>query len=128
MSYTAAKFVNNTNQPQDVRPDNPLPITPGATSNVASSATVAAAVTLASDLAVVAIVANTSRKYLAITVTTKDAFIRLIPSATDNAVRKGILVSAGSTYEMATDAIYTGEVSIINTVNAEAPVFFVTEY
>lgn len=96
--------------------------------NRTDESTVNDPVTIPGDVAIVAIVAREDRMYLAITVTVRDAFVRLIPAATDNTVRKGILVAAGQTYELAIDNVYTGEVSIINTRNNDNPIFFLTEY
>lgn len=80
------------------------------------------------NVAVLAASANPDRMYFAITTLVRGAFVRFIPTATDNAIRKGIPLVAGLTYEMPTDNIYTGEISIINKKNNEKPIFYVTEY
>lgn len=100
----------------------------GSNRNVNDAATVTNGVALSTNLAVLAVAANTERISLTITVTTRDAWIRLIPAATDNAVRKGMLIESGHHYRMDTDNVYTGEISIINALNNAKPVFYVTEY
>ena len=105
-----------------------MPQTIGSNRNVNDEATVDAGVAISTDLAVLAVAANNQRTSLHITVLVRDAWIRLIPAATDNAVRKGIFVVAGSSYIMQPDNIYTGEVSIINVKNNATPEFYVTEY
>lgn len=93
--------------------------------NQKSSATLSGGITV-STTSVVAKTANTDRRYLAISVVTNNVFIKLQTAATDNDT-KGITVSAGETYEMPTDAIYTGEVSAIRDGGGDATIY-VTEY
>jgi len=106
-------------------PGSPLPVDVKQSS---STSTVNAGVALSGDTAEVAAVVNANRKYIAISVDDKAAFIRLMPAATDNAERKGIYVGKGQTYEFPASFIYTGEISIINAVGGQTPTFYVTEY
>ena len=80
------------------------------------------------NTAVTALAANPRRIYVAISIKEKDAWIRLMPSATDNSTRKGIYLKKDQTYELPTDNVYTGEVSIINKKNNEKPKFYITEF
>lgn len=80
------------------------------------------------DTAVVASVSNPARMYWAVTILDKDAWIRFIPAATDASERKGIYIKKNITYEMPTDTIYEGEISIINQKNNEKPTFYITEF
>jgi len=72
--------------------------------------------------------ANSSRIYMAISVSGHDAFIRLQDAATDPTIKKGIIVPKGGTYELPPDNMYTGEISIITVLGATAPTYFATEF
>ncbi|MBL4940970.1 MAG: hypothetical protein JKY81_04830 [Colwellia sp.] len=96
--------------------------------NTRDAATVDDEVKITVNTAVVAVAANEDRLYLAISIIDKDAFIRLMPAATDGSERKGIFLKKNTTYEFPTDNIYVGEISIINKKNNEKPVYYVTEF
>ena len=73
---------------------------------------------------------NVNRSSLSIAVETADVWIRLQPAATDIGVRKGFPVCAGELWILPTSwwkRMYTGEVSIINAIDGEAPTYYVTE-
>ena len=77
-----------------------------------------------------AVSANPSRSSLTIAIEGADAWIRLLPASTDPTVRKGIPVAAGEVWELPNSwwkSLYSGEVSIINTVDGETPSYYVTE-
>ena len=95
--------------------------------NQKSSATIDALITVDATTTTVAKVANTDRRYLSISVQTNDVFIKLQAASVDNAL-KGISVGDGETWEMSTDAIYTGEVSAIRDGGGQDADIFVTEY
>jgi len=94
--------------------------------NQKSSATLSSGITV-STTSVIAKVANTDRRYLTISVETNDVFIKLQTAATDND-SKGITLGNGQTWEMPTDAIYTGEVSAIKDGVGPDATIYVTEY
>ena len=94
--------------------------------NQKSSATLSSGITI-STTSVVAKTANTDRRYLSISVTGNDVFVKLQTAATDND-SKGIMLANGLTWEMSTDAIYTGEVSCIKDGVGPDATIFVTEY
>ena len=96
--------------------------------NTHDTATVADEVEITVNTAVTAVSSNAARLYVAITILDKDAFIRLIPAATDASTRKGIFLKKNETYELPADNIYTGEISIINKKNNEKPTYYVTEF
>ncbi|MBL4891459.1 MAG: hypothetical protein JKX91_06490 [Rhizobiaceae bacterium] len=96
--------------------------------NTSDTATVDAEVKITGNVAVTAIAANPDRFYVCISIVDKDAYIRLLPAATDNGVRKGIFMKKNTNYELPADNLYTGEISIINKKNGEKPVYFVTEF
>lgn len=100
----------------------------GRNSNTNDTASVADEVEITVNTAVTALVANTRRIYVAITIKDKDAWIRLMPAATDATTRKGIYLKKDQTYELPTDNVYIGEVSIINKKNNEKPTFYITEF
>lgn len=102
--------------------------TAGRNTNVSDESDVSDFVEITVDVAVKVSDENPSRIYWAITVMTKDAFIRFIPAATDGAVRKGILLKKDQTYEMSTDNIYIGEISIINKKNGDKPEYSITTF
>lgn len=68
------------------------------------------------------------RIYFSISITSKDAYIRFMPATTQPSERKGIYLKKDQIYEMPTDNIYTGEVSIINKKNNEKPKFSITTF
>ncbi len=94
--------------------------------NQKSSATLSSGITILTT-SVIAKVANTDRRYLAISVTVNDVFIKLQAASVDDDT-KGETVPAGETWRMPTDAIYTGEVSAIKDGAGQDPVIYVTEY
>ena len=94
--------------------------------NQKSSATLSNGITI-STTSVVAKTANTDRRYLSISVTGNDVFIKLQTAATDDD-SKGEMLSNGETWRMPTDAIYTGEVSCIKYGVGPSATIFVTEY
>ena len=94
--------------------------------NQKSSATLSSGITI-STTSVVAKTANTDRRYLSISVTGNDVFIKLQTAATDDD-SKGITVGDGETWIMPTDAIYTGEVSAIKDGVGPDATIYVTEY
>jgi len=100
----------------------------GRNTNTNDTATVANEVQITVNTAVTALSANADRIYVAITILDKDAWIRFIPAATDASTRKGIYVKKNAVYEMPTDNIYIGEVSIINKKNGEKPKYLITEF
>jgi len=70
----------------------------GRNSNTTNEAVVSDQVEMTSGgTAEVVVVAKPNRIYLAVTVTGKDAYIRLIPAATDGSVRKGIFLKKDTT-------------------------------
>ncbi len=100
----------------------------GQNRNTNDTATVSAEVTMADGaVAETLSAASDSRIFFAVTITEKDAFIRLYPASTDNVI-KGIKVKKDETWEMPTDNIYTGEISIIAKKITEEPHYFVTTY
>ena len=100
----------------------------GRNQNSNTSADVQPVYTVATDVAEVLIVANTDRIYVAISVLNRSVFIRFQPAADDAAVRKGIHLSVGETYEIPLDNMYLGEISVINVKNGQAPEIYTTEY
>ena len=94
--------------------------------NQKSSATLSSGITIGIT-SIVAKTANTDRRYLSISVTVNDVFIKLQTGATDND-SKGIAVADGETWVMPTDAIYTGEVSAIKDGVGPDAIIYVTEY
>lgn len=92
------------------------------------TATVSDEVQITVNIAVTAVSANAERTYIAISIRDKDAYIRLMPAATDGSNRKGIYVKKDQTYEVPIVRIYTGEISIINKKNNEKPKYYITEY
>ena len=59
--------------------------------------------------------------------TGNDVFVKLQAASVDDD-SKGIMLSNGLTWEMPTDAIYTGEVSCIKDGVGPSATIFVTEY
>ena len=94
--------------------------------NQKTSATLSSGITVGTT-SVIAKTANTDRRYLSISVVGNDVFVKLQTAATDND-SKGIMLANGLTWEMPTDAIYTGEVSCIKDGVGPDPTIFVTEY
>jgi|TARA_R110000803_G_scaffold157317_1_gene221743 hypothetical protein len=95
-----------------------------------TSGTIGGPTAISDNSASTAVPANSARNSLSIAITVNDAWIRLMPSATDSTVRKGFPVSAGQTWILPTSwwrSLYSGEVSIINAVDGQAPVYYVTE-
>ena len=105
-----------------------MPKNTGRTQNINDTADVQPIHTVATDVAEVLIAANTDRIYVAISVLTRSVFVRLQPAADDAAVRKGIHLSVGETYELPSDNLYLGEISVINVKNGQAPEIYTTEY
>jgi len=98
--------------------------------SVVSTGTTSPAATISGDVAETAVAANSSRSSLSISVVGANVWIRLMPAATESAVRKGTPVQAGQTWELPTSwwrALYSGEVSIINAADGETPTYYVTE-
>lgn len=99
-------------------------------SNAVETSTTSAKATISGNVAETAVSSNSSRSSLSISVQGSDVWIRLLPAATDGSVRKGIPVRAGQTWELPTSwwrALYSGEVSIINTEDGQTPTYYVTE-
>ena len=94
--------------------------------NQKSSATLSTGITIGIT-SVLAQAANTDRRYLAISVTGNDVFVKLQAVSVDDD-SKGIMLSNGMTWEMPTDAIYTGEVCAIKDGVGPDATIFVTEY
>lgn len=95
-----------------------------------TSGTVGAGQTLASDNAATAVALNSARTSVTIAITGSNVWIRLLPAATDAAVRKGTPVAAGEVWELPAawwKSLYTGEISIINAVDGQTPTYYVTE-
>jgi len=86
----------------------------GANINTNTVATVSNEVEITGNVAVVAVADNPTRIKVVITITKFDAWVRFIPAATDNTIRKGILVEKDTQFTMPPREIYTGEISIIN--------------
>ena len=102
-------------------------VTIGKNTNISTEPTVDDGVEITGNVAVTAVSENLQRVRVIITIDVADAFIRMMPAATDNSVRKGILVRAGMTWEMEEGTEYPGEISIINAKNNRKPVFYVTQ-
>jgi len=103
----------------------------GRTRNFNEKAIVGDGVALSTNVAVKvldAVKSTDPRMYVAITITTRSAWLRLMPAAEEPTVRKGILLLENGTYEMTADSPYLGEISIINTKNNDKPKFYVTTY
>lgn len=100
----------------------------GRNANTNDEATVDDEVEITGNVAVSAVPVNVARIYVAISILSEDAFVRFIPAATDNSTRKGVFVPKNSTYELPTDNMYTGEISIINAKNNKKPLYYITEY
>jgi hypothetical protein len=100
----------------------------GGNINRNTDATVADGVEITGNVAVTAVSADEKRIRVAITIAMFDAWVRLIPSATDNAVRKGEFITKDTTFVLESNAIYTGEISIINAQMGQTPTYYVTEY
>ena len=100
----------------------------GRNSNKNDEAVVSDGVEILTNSAVVGSQENSDRIYLAITITTRDAFVRLMPAATEPTTRKGVFLKKDQLYELPTDTIYTGEVSIINKKDNEKPKYYITEF
>jgi hypothetical protein len=100
----------------------------GGNLNKNTDATVDDGVEITGNVAVTAVSANNKRIRVAITITKFDVWIRPIPATTDNAVRKGELITKDTTFVLESNAIYTGEISIINVQNGQKPLYYVTEY
>ena len=94
--------------------------------NQKSSATLSDGITV-STVSILAKSANTDRRYLSISVETNDVFIKLQAVSVDDD-EKGIAVGDGETWEMPTDAIYTGEVCAIKDGVGPDAIIHVTEY
>lgn len=71
--------------------------------------------------------ADPDRIFFSVTITEKDAFIRLYAAGTDNII-KGTKVKKDQTWEMPTSNFYIGEISIIAKKTNEEPHYFVTTY
>ena len=94
------------------------------------SSSTGAGTAIVGDSANVAVAANSGRSSLSISILDADAWIRLMPAATDPTVRKGFPIVAGETWILPTSwwrALYSGEVSIINAVDGQTPTYYVTE-
>lgn len=98
------------------------------TKNTNNVATVGDLIEITVDTAVVASVADSTRIYWAVSAREKDIYIRFMPAATDGSDRKGIYLKKDQFYEMPTDNIYTGEISIINKKNNEEPEYSITTF
>ena len=96
--------------------------------NVDDTAIVNSMVETTDNNALTVLDANPDRLYVAISIKGQDAFIRFIPAATDTSERKGIFIKKDNTYELPTDNIYTGEISVINSRNNRHPEIYVTEF
>ena len=96
--------------------------------NTREAANVVNEVKITVNTAVTAVAVNSKRLFLAISIQDKDAYIRFMPAATEPSERKGIYIKKNVTYELPTDNIYTGEISIINKKNGEKPIYFITEF
>ena len=105
----ARNFGNNINHNTDATVDAGVQITTAGTAETLSAA-------------------NDDRMILIVSITGFDAWIRLIPAATDSSVQKGIFVQKDSTWTMPVDNVYTGEISIINVQGLTKPTYYVTEY
>ena len=96
--------------------------------NKTDTATVTDFVKITVNTAVTASASNEDRTYWSVTIKSKDAYIRFMPSTTQPSERKGIFIKKDQIYEMPIDKIYTGEISIINKKNNEKPEYSVTTY
>ena len=94
--------------------------------NQKTSATLSSGISV-STTSVVAKVANTDRRYLSISVTGNDVFVKLQAASIDDD-SKGEMLPNGERWRMPTDAIYTGEVSCIKDGVGPDATIFVTEY
>lgn len=94
--------------------------------NVKSSATLSSGIAV-STTSVIAKVANTDRRYLSISVTGNDVFIKLQAASVDDD-EKGEMLPNGETWRMPVGAIYDGEVSAIKDGVGPDATIFVTEY
>lgn len=98
--------------------------------DAASSSTTSVKATISGNVAETVVSANSNRSVLSISVLDADAWIRLLPAATDGSVRKGIAIGQGDTWELPASwwrRLYSGEVSIINVLDGETPSYYVTE-
>ena len=99
-------------------------------SDTTEASTTNAEATISGNVAVTAVSSNSGRSALSISILNADAWVRLMPAATDGSVRKGIAIGAGDTWELPTSwwrRLYSGEVSIINVADGETPSYYVTE-
>lgn len=71
---------------------------------------------------------NTDRLYVAISVRHRDVYVRFIPASEEPTNRKGIFVPKNNTYELPTDNIYTGEISVIAAQGSQSADVYVTEF
>lgn len=71
---------------------------------------------------------NTDRLYVAISVRNRDVYVRFIPASEEPINRKGIFVPRNNTYELPTDNIYTGEISVIAAQGNQLADIYVTEF
>lgn len=94
--------------------------------NQKSATTLSSGITV-STTSVTAQAANTDRRYLAISATGNDVFVKL-QAASDDDDSKGEMLPDGETWRMPTEAIYTGEVSCIKDGVGPDATIFVTEY
>ncbi len=100
----------------------------GRNANTSDFAEVTDVVEITVNTAVLVAPIDKDRIYFAVSVTSKDAYIRFMPATTQPSERKGIFLKKDQIYEMPTDNIYTGEVSIINKKNNEKPEYSITTY
>lgn len=96
--------------------------------NFSDTASVEDFVEITGDVAVIASAADSDRAFWAVTIISKDAYIRYIPAATDNSTRKGIFLKKDQTFTMDEDNWYFGEISIINKKNNEKPEYSITSF
>lgn len=71
---------------------------------------------------------NSERLYVAISARQRDVFVRFIPASEEPNNKKGILVPRNNTYELPTDNIYTGEISVITVQGNQSASIYVTEF
>lgn len=71
---------------------------------------------------------NPERLYVAISARQRDVFVRFMPASEEPNNSKGILVPRNNTYELPTDNIYTGEISVITVQGVQTAKIYVTEF
>lgn len=98
--------------------------------NTNDEASVGSVTTISGANASVASAVNSSRIYFGIWVQRRDAWLRFQPASDDPSERKGIKILRNNYYELPTDNIYTGEISILadGAAPSQSAEISITEY